>query len=353
MSMVERMSPVEIDQPRQGAGTLAVLTKSEIDQQITTAKAYPRSIKGFHNAALELTTLSEKVANECLYALPRDGKVIEGPSARLAEILAHAWGNCRAGARIVEETHEFVTAQGVFHDLETNTVITYESKRRITNKSGKRFNADMIATTANAACSIALRNAILKGVPKALWSDIYDAARTVAKGDAKTLANKRADAIKAFAAYGVSTERILQTLDVPSVEDLGLDQLLVLRGIFTAIKDGETTPEEAFPVKKAEAIPAGEAPRTLADFGKATPKATEAAPAGDAETVDPETGEVLDAASGPQDAIAAANERGRAAKLKGMSIRALPPEYREPGRDAEANAWKDGWNSQQAEDGTP
>ncbi len=227
-------------------GTVALLNKAEIDQQITTAHAYPRSVKKFRDDALAMVTLTESVAAGCIYALPRDGKVIEGPSARCAEVIASAWGNCRAGARVVSDQGEFVTAQGVFHDLERNVAITYEVQRRITNKQNKRFSADMIGVTANAACSIALRNAILKGVPKAFWSDIYEAARKCAAGNAASLATRRADAIKAFAVYGIKEEQILKTLNRAGVADVTLDDLVILRGMYTAIKEGDTTPEEAF-----------------------------------------------------------------------------------------------------------
>lgn len=225
---------------------VAVLNKSEIDQQISTAKQYPRSVVKFRTEALQMVTLSERVAESCIYALPRDGKTVEGASARFAEIVASAWGNCRAGARVVSDQGDFVTAQGVFHDLERNVAITYEVQRRITDKRGNRYKPDMVGVTANAACSIALRNAILKGVPKAFWDDMYEAARATVMGDYKTLNNRRADALKAFLAYGVSAERVCATLGVSGVEDIGLDQLVTLRGILTAIKDGDTTPEQAF-----------------------------------------------------------------------------------------------------------
>src|ERR1035437_7246411 len=123
------------------SGTLALLNKSEIDMQIATAHKYPRSIVKFRSNVFNMFTLSEQIVAECIYALPRDGKMIEGPSARFAEVVASAWGNSRAGARVVNDQGEFVTAQGVFHDLEQNVAITYEVQRRITNKSGNSFSA--------------------------------------------------------------------------------------------------------------------------------------------------------------------------------------------------------------------
>ena len=228
------------------SGTIALLNRGEIDMQIATAHKYPRSISQFRRDVMDMVTISEQVAQECIYALPRDGKVVEGPSARFAEVVASAWGNSRAGARVVSDAGEFVTAQGVFHDLQKNVAITYEVQRRITNKHGKRFSADMIGVTANAACSIALRNAILKGIPKAFWAEMYDGARKTAMGDVQTLPNRRAQAFKAFQSYGITQAQILAKLGVTGEADIGQEQLLILRGFLTAIKDGDTTPEQAF-----------------------------------------------------------------------------------------------------------
>lgn len=226
--------------------SLAVLNKSEIFQQIETARRFPRKIVQFRKEALQLCTLDEQTAAECIYALPRGGKTIEGPSARFAEIVNYAWGNTRAGARVVSEGDEFVTSQGLFYDLEKNTAISYEVQRRITDKNGRRYNADMIGTTSNAASSIALRNAILKGIPKALWKPMYDSARRVVAGDIRTLSNRRDEAIKAFAIFGVKPEQIFAVLGVQGVQDMTIDHLVALKGLLTAIQDGDTTPEQAF-----------------------------------------------------------------------------------------------------------
>lgn len=240
----EHEEGVLVDNP--DIGTLAVLNKSEIDQQIATAKHYPRSIKQFRNEALQLATLDEQTASECIYALPRDGKTIEGPSARFAEILGYSWGNARIGARSLGDDGEFTKSQGMFYDLEKNVAITYEISRRIVDKRGRRYSADMIGTTSNAASSIALRNAVLKGIPKAIWRPIYDSARSVVAGDIRTLANRRGEALKAFAIYGVQPDRIYMVLGVKGKEDIGIEHLVLLRGMLTALKEGDSTAEEMF-----------------------------------------------------------------------------------------------------------
>lgn len=245
----------EREVPGPQPGMHHVLAKAEIDQQITTAKTYPRSIKRFLDECTQMATLTEQVAAECIYAVPRDGKTIEGPSARLAEIVASAWGNCRAAARIIDEGPEFITAQGAFHDLERNVAITYEVRRRITGKTGKRFSADMIAVTGNAACSIALRSAVFRGVPKAFWSSTYEAARLAAVGSVQTIANKRATALGFLQKMGATAPMVFAFLGVQGEQDITLDHLATLRGIANALKEGEITIEDAFAPKQGDQKP--------------------------------------------------------------------------------------------------
>jgi len=233
-------------------GTMQAIVQGEIDTQIRTAKSYPRDIKRSLTAARDLATVTQDVAGECYYRLERRAKgggrnVIQGPSARFAEILATTWGNCRAGARIIEETDRFVVAQGAFVDLENNVAITYEVRRRITDREGRRYNDDMVGVTANAACSIALRNAVLKGIPKALWEPVLKEAIKTYRGDAQSLSERRANMLAAFAKLGVTEEQILRHLGKASAEAIGLDDIVALRGVFTALQEGDTTIEEAFP----------------------------------------------------------------------------------------------------------
>lgn len=244
------------------------ISRAEIDSQITTARAFPRSIKAFQDAARSMATMTEKIADECYYALPArsadgDDKPIEGASVRLAEILVSAWGNCRAGAQILDEGTEFVVAQGVFQDMERNTYVTKQVRRRITTKSGRRYGADMIANTMNAACSIAFRNAVTAGIPRALWeADVYEEARKTSVGDAKTLVARRTAMLSHFEKQGVPADRICATIGVRHVEDIDLSKLATLKGLAQAIRDGETTIEQAFPPKPVAATASPATPGT-------------------------------------------------------------------------------------------
>ena len=173
------------------------LALAEINQQIATARRFPRITSRVQKAITDLATLDELTAEECMYSVPRAGKTIEGPSIRFAEIIQQCFGNNRVASRIVriDLKDKVVEAEGVFFDLENNTATAARIRRRITDKHGRLLNEDMIQQTGNAAASIARRNAILGGIPRALWRQGYDAARHVIMGDIQTLGNRRARAV--------------------------------------------------------------------------------------------------------------------------------------------------------------
>lgn len=239
------------------AGTMALdaLTRSEITMQQAYAREHPRSLSNFKKRALEMVQLDEDTAKECFYSLPRnekgeDGeytkKMLTGPSARLAEIVASAWGNCRATARVVgeDETGEFIRAQGAFHDLESNYAVCFEVRRRITTAKGKKFTADMVQVTGNAAASIAFRNAAFKGVPKALWNIMYKAAMKTAVGDLKTLSTKRSIILDTLNKMGIPNEVLFGILAIEGKDDIMADQLIELTGLETAIREGDTSVDD-------------------------------------------------------------------------------------------------------------
>lgn len=233
-------------------GALEALNRAEIDVLVSTAKKYPRSVTQFRRDALDLATLDAEVAAECSYMLKRreaDGgqKEIIGPSVRFAEIIAHAWGNARAGARVVHQGDRFVTAQGFFADLEKNVAVTFEVQRRITNKRGERYGDDMVGVTSLAACSIAMRNAVFHAIPKAVWKPIWERARAAARGDVATLETRRKQAFDVLATMGVNVTRACAALEVASPADIGLDELLQLSSLIQSVKEGEQKLEEAFP----------------------------------------------------------------------------------------------------------
>lgn len=244
--MAEQVQEMELVKQETTETALYLLTKAEIDTQIATAKAFPRSLTQFRDKALSMATFSEDIAAACTYALPRGGSKLEGPSIRLAEIVAASYTNVQYGGRVISNDGKMITAQGVCIDLENNVKATVEVNRKITDKNGKTFNQDMQVMTGNAAIAIAVRNAIFKVIPGALVAAIQDKAKEVARGTAETLVVRRDKAIAYFKSIGVKEEQLCAVLEIKKVGDIDLDKLETLTGMKAAIKNGEATVQSLF-----------------------------------------------------------------------------------------------------------
>jgi hypothetical protein len=235
---------------------LESIERASIDMQISTAKRYPmhspQMLSKVKENMLTLATLDEETAAACFYTLPRGGKAIQGPSVRTAEIALNCYGNIRIGTRIVEvisyggEPH--VVVQAVCHDLENNALITIEKRRRITKKKfSDKIDEDDIQLAVNSCTSIAYRDAAFKLIPMAIIKPVWQAAKAVATGDVRSLVAKRTEVIEKLKKMGAVEANILAVVGCRKVEDIGMDELGQLIGLGTALKDGETTLEDAFP----------------------------------------------------------------------------------------------------------
>ena len=270
------------------ADMLQALNRADIDAQVATAHAYPRDINRVLNTIATLATMDQETAEDCFYVLRRKDKdgndsVIEGLSVRMAEIIANAWTNLRVATRIIGNDGRMITAQAVCHDLETNVAVCKEVKRSIVTKKGYTFSQDMQVVTGTAAASIALRNAVLTVIPKAVTKRIIN----------NDLETSRQNVIQYFAKLGVKEEQLFFYLGVKSVQEIDKQKIFELRATANAIKEGTTTVEECFVKPAIEA-------KKQADAVKKTNNAQDRAAAAIAqatgakapEGVDPETGEI-------------------------------------------------------------
>jgi hypothetical protein len=229
--------------------------KAQLDIQIVTAKAYPRNILRATDNALAIVTMDQVIAKTCNYSVPRGGKQITGPSVHLAKIIAQVWGNMRIDAKVIDIDQTRITSEAICWDLESNLAIKTQIKRSITGRQG-RFSEDMITVTGNAANSIALRNAILSVVPKGIVDKIYNAAKQTITGDISDKNKLIAKRVQVFSslrdAFGVSDKEILFAVGKAAIDFVDGDDIVTLVGVGQAIRDGDTTVEQAFKGDKTQ-----------------------------------------------------------------------------------------------------
>ncbi len=301
--------------------SLAVqLQESEFREQLTFAQHHPRNVLRSMEAMVRMATMTEEAAASMHYSVPRGGKMIEGPSIRFAEIVKQAWmhGDSDAFILFINREEKHVVARGIYFDYETANRWKATVQRSIRDKNGQLFSEDMINITCNAACAIAERNAILKGIPRAAWMNAYRAAMNKAAGEMEGLPKKRQEVLRHFMQAGVAPDRVLASVGARAENMLTGAHITSLRGMWSALQNGEATLDELFP---PITVPVPAEPtkqrKTLADLGE------------EAATTPKEDNDMI---------IAAAREEGMRGFHKGLEN---PPERF--AKDPELSAaWKDG-----------
>lgn len=241
------MPEVEVVQPT----ALQAIQRAEIDSMIATAKQYPRENKVALKRVEDMATLTEEIAEECHYSLPKtdkDGRRIniQGPSIRFAELLASQWGNLRIASRVTDIGSKQLCAQGICLDLETNVGYDNEVRRSIVSKKGRRFSEDVITSNANAAAAIGRRNAILSAIPRPLWWPIYEKTLARIGGGGTPITESWQKAVQWFGSRGVDEKTLRAAINIKSPRDLKQGDIQTLRGWRNAIEQDASSIEEIF-----------------------------------------------------------------------------------------------------------
>lgn len=243
-----------------GSDMLEAINRSEVDIQVATAHRFPRDIEKCRANILALAAMDDTIAYNCFYHLERKDKdgnksVIEGPSIRLAEIIAASWKNLRIAARIIGNDGKTITAQGVCHDLETNVAYSVETKRSILTSKGYTYSQDMQVVVGNAAAAIALRNAICKVVPAVLINSCIKSIQQKALEHIKKngVSSEWLNCLGYMQKYYELTEReILDYIGRKEASEVTAEDIQKLGGVCNAINEKTTTVEEVFKKPKEQ-----------------------------------------------------------------------------------------------------
>lgn len=223
--------------------------RTELDVLMEQAKCYPRDMPLRLKDATVIATSSIAIAEACFYKKPTGGsEKIEGPSVRLAEIVAMCWGNMMVDVKTQMITDREVIARGMGMDCQTGFGVSLEARMGILDRHGERYADHMVTTTAMAACSIAYRNIVFRLVPAALIQPIYLAVKEAAIGEGAKFEKRRKEVVERLQAnLGVSTARILLAVQAEEIDQITPNQLETLIGFGTAIHNGDVQTDEVFP----------------------------------------------------------------------------------------------------------
>lgn len=230
----------------------------EVQAAMMIAKRFPRSEIRAREKILE-SCKRKALAEQSVYSYPRGSETVDGPTIRLAEVLARAWGNIDFGIVELEQRNGESSVMAYAWDLETNArqtkIFTVRHERtKNDRRSGQKIKTvlddprDIYEMTANQGAR-RLRACILGIIP----GDIVDEAveeceRTMAGNNGEPLPDRIRMMATMFSAIGVSKEmienRIGHLIDITSeVELVQLKKILVsLKNRMASIEDFFYTP---------------------------------------------------------------------------------------------------------------
>lgn len=242
---------------------------SSAEVQIAQAKAQAESfasIMAAKNWPRDEAKAAEKLLNACqrktlaeqaIYTYARGGQDISGPSIRLAEAAARAWGNIKYGFKVTasDKLHSEVLCYA--YDMESN--IPVERSFEVSHVRHTKGKGDYLLTdprdiyekVANEAMR-RVRACILECIP----GDVIESAVNQCEQTLTATADISEATIKklvdAFAQIGVTKSQIVAKIQ-RNLDAITPAQVIALRKVFVSIKDGMGKPEDYFDQNIVEA----------------------------------------------------------------------------------------------------
>ena len=233
---------------------------AEVQAALVIAAGRPRNEKDAMDRLL-LACERPGLASTAIYTYKRGGSEVSGPSIRLAEAAARAWGNMNYGFRELSRRAGESECEAFAWDLETNTkAVRQFTVRHLRDKKGgteelgsERDIYEMIANQAQRR----VRAAILEIIPGDIIEDALCQCEETMKAKIGGDITKAAmDLVSAFEKFGVTRAQIEKRIG-RRIDSIQPAQIIGFRKIYASIKDGMSTPADWFePVDEAPATPA-------------------------------------------------------------------------------------------------
>lgn len=245
--------------PKASNSMLSTREAQEVQAAVFMAKRFPRN----ENEALARILRSCErpgLASKAVYSYPKGGTNVSGPSVRLAEAIAQAWGNIQSGVVELEQRDGESTCMAYCWDIETNTreCKIFTVKHQISTKNGMKVLTDprdIYELVANQGAR-RKRACILNIIP----GDIVDEAlarcnKTLESGNRNQapLIDRLRDLTGRFQKYySVPLASIEKYFGYPLDVFTEMDGA-TLAGIYNALRDGAAKREDYFQLPKVAA----------------------------------------------------------------------------------------------------
>lgn len=254
----ERQAPAQYS----GSNQMMISRQAqEVQAAMVIAKKFPRD-EWESTERIRRACQRKSLASQAVYSYPRGGQNVTGPSIRLAEAMAKNWGNIDYGVIELDKKDGSSEMMAYAWDLETNTRVTKiftVDHTRDTRKGRVKLtdDRDIYEATANFGAR-RMRACILGVIP----GDVVDMAveeckKTAAAGDGRPMQERITQMLTVFKTeFSVSKEQIEEYVGRPA-GTYGTDEIILLQGVYKAIKDGQATVESYFPKQEKTDEPLG------------------------------------------------------------------------------------------------
>lgn len=251
-------------------GTYEDRTIATIKAQVFMAKQFPRDENAARTKVLRACQ-RPGLAAKAFYSYPKGGKNVTGPSIRLAEELAKAWGSIDFNIAIVETRATETEALAYCWDLENNTRVSrsFIVPHKISTKNGEKpltDPRDIRELVLNQGARF-LRSCLLAVIPGDLLDEAIEECNKTLQGvNRRPLLDRLRDMSDMFQnRFSVPLSSIEKYFGYPL--DVFTEQDgITLANIYNALKDGEAKREDYFQLPKL----------TVGDDDKTTDKTDDA-----------------------------------------------------------------------------
>jgi hypothetical protein len=215
----------------------------EVEAAVVLAHRFPRSEKAAFDRIMNACS-RPTFAGKAIYSFKRGAEKVEGPSIRLAETIAKAWGNLQFGVREKERRGNASVVEAFCWDLETNvrSVKEFEIRHIRDTKQGVKHltnERDIYEMVANQGAR-RLRNCILSCIPEDVVEEacieVNKTLLAVAKGASVDMPTRIRSMVESFAEIGVTKEQIELKIN-SKVEAISAKQMVDLGKIYNSLKD--------------------------------------------------------------------------------------------------------------------
>jgi hypothetical protein len=236
------------------AEAMSTRQAQEVQVAMVSAKRFPRDEYEAYNRIMKSCSRIT-LAEDSMYEYPRGGTKVTGPSIRLAEALAQAWGNIDFGIVELEQKFGESSVMAYAWDLETNTrqtkVFQVKHERKAAGTIKKLEDPrDIYEMVANQGAR-RVRACILGIIP----GDVVDAAvekckETLKSGNKIPLVDRIRDMVVAFEKDFQVKKEMLEKYIGCNADAFTENDFIRLKGVYKSLRDGMAKRDDYFEIKK-------------------------------------------------------------------------------------------------------